>query len=130
MNKNFIVAGATILALIGCYGAGYKHGASSVQSRWDQTIQEQTREDHEVLLVGMRDSFELGAAHEQQKEVIRYVTEEIIKEIPVYIRDTSTCPRMPDGFGVLFNRSAQAINDRLAAGQSDGTAGAAGVSTR
>lgn len=129
MNKKLLAAGLSILALGACYGIGYLQGSSRVQSKWDQTTTMQLEQDQKVLLMGMKDSFEIGVAHEQQKEVIRYVTDEIIREIPVYIK-SDTCPKLPDGFSMLYNRSAQAINDSVTASQSNGTAGTSGVNAR
>ena len=116
MNVKVKALIAVILAA-GIFGAGYLTGSRSVQSDWDKATLAQTLEDHQVLLVGMKDSFELGTQHEEQKQEIAYVTEEIIKKIPVYIKDTSTCPVLPDNYSVLYNAAAQAVNAGISSGQ-------------
>lgn len=126
IKKYLIAASASALVLAGAYALGYSSGKANVQAAWDKEVANQVREDHEVLLVGMRDTFELGQQHEEQKEVIRYEVETIIKKIPVYITDTSGCERLPDNWGLLHRASTQAANERLPVGQLD-DAGAAAV---
>ena len=117
MNRVYLAI-STVVAVV-AFVAGYLLGTSHVQARWDAQTLARTQEDHQVLLLGMKDSYEAGVAHEEAREEIRYVVDTIIKQVPVYIKDTSICPVLPDGWGLLHNTAAQAANAVAASGQLD-----------
>lgn len=130
-NLKLIGAGAVVVTLGAFFGLGYYQGGKAVQSRWDAAVAEDVRRDHEVLLVGMKDSYETGLQHEQVREEVRYVTERIVEKIPVYIKaDDPACPVLPTGFGSLHRESAKAVNDALALGKSHGSGAASAPDAR
>lgn len=99
---------------------GFNRGGAYVQQKWDKHTAKVLAEDHRILLLGMKDSYDKGVEHEEQKQQIRYITQTVIKEIPVLMPDSSTCPVLPDGFGRLHRASAEAVNDAVASSKSDG----------
>lgn len=119
----YAVVGA--LALAGSFTFGYQLGQDNIQAKWDKVSQEETRQDHSVLLVGMKDSFDTGVKHEETKETVRYVTDTVIKQIPIYIKDSSVCPRLPHGWGLLHQASTAAANAIVASGELDDEGAAA-----
>ncbi len=130
-NLRLLWAGAVVVTLGATYVAGYYQGGKAVQAKWDAAVAEDTKQDHAVLLVGMKDSFDTGLQHEQAREEIRYVTERIVEKIPVYIKaDDPVCPVLPSGFGSLHRESAKAVNDALALRKSDGAGAAAAPDAR
>lgn len=122
-NLKGVLAGAAAVVVV--FIAGYYQGGKAVQAKWDAAVAVEVKEDRDVLLIGMKDSFEVGLQHEQVREEIKYVTQTIVERIPVYINDTKSCPVLPAGFGRLHRESAQAINDTFALGKSHGAGAAA-----
>lgn len=117
MKIKLAIALTTIVAT---FGTGYFTGAKSVQAKWDRQVTKDIAADHAVLLLGMKDSYDTGVEYEEQKQEIRYITQTVIEKIPVLIPDSSVCPVLPRGFGRLHRSSAEAINDAIASGKSDG----------
>lgn len=111
MNWKYPVLALAFVASIATANAigyikGEANGKATVQSQWDKEKYQALSHQHETLQLGLSDSYKVGLQYEESKHEVVFNTETIIKEVPVYIRDTSTCPKLPDGWSLLHNRAA------------------------
>lgn len=106
MNWKYPVLGLVFVASIATANAiGYAKGQANVQSKWDKEKYQTLSHQHETLQLGLSDSYKVGLQYEEAKHEVVFTTETIIKEVPVYIRDSSSCPKLPDGWSLLHNRA-------------------------
>lgn len=97
---------ACILALGVGWVYGNNHGKATVQSQWDKEKYQIAQAQQETLAQGINNSYKIGLQYEEKESEIVFNTETIIKEIPVYVRDSPTCPSLPDGWSLLHDKAA------------------------
>lgn len=103
---------ATLAMLGGAWWIGFSMGQDSVQSEWDKERQAVTEAQSTILINGINETYKLGLQYEEQKIEVHYVTNTLVKKIPDYMPDTSSCRRLPPGFGRLYNEAASiAVGD-------------------
>lgn len=112
----FTHLGTFTLALV----VGFAAGRAYVQNKWDKEKSLALTEQHSILVRGIDDSFKLGLNYEEQRQEIRYVTREVIREVPKYMPDTSDCRSLPSGFSRLHNKAAGGPDGGATPGSSDG----------
>lgn len=103
--KNFVVPALALVFLIISYRLGYLSGKETVQAEWDKVKFEMLQEQHSDLSLGLKQSYQLGLKYEEKEHEIIFNTDTIVKEIPVYIKDTTSCPKLPDGWRLLHNKA-------------------------
>ena len=94
---------ACVLSVFAGYHYGYKKGSEAVQVLWDNEKKEQAEKALQTVNLDLEKSFKLGLKYEEDKKYVQEVTKTIIREIPIYIKDTSTCAKFPTGWGVLHD---------------------------
>ncbi|WP_048769236.1 hypothetical protein [Oligella urethralis] len=85
---------------------GYIQGQNKITAKWEAEKKQQLEDTLQNLNLGLNTSYKLGLQYEQEREEVRYVTRTLVKEVPKYIKDTSSCPKLPDGWGVLHDFGA------------------------
>lgn len=106
MNKGWILPLVMVGVFVVGFGLGFKLGADRVSARWELEKKETAEKSLVSLNEGLTTSYKLGLQYEEEKESVKFITETIIKEVPKYIKDTSSCPSLPDGWGLLHDIGA------------------------
>lgn len=112
----FTHLGTFLLAAV----VGFTAGRYYIQNKWDKATTQTLAESQALLVRGIDDSFKLGLNYEEQRQEIRYVTKEVIREVPKYMPDTTDCRRLPSGFSRLHNKAASGPDGGPSPGSSDG----------
>lgn len=114
MMMNFLKTYGTSILLVALYFAsffamyhlGYRAGQANVQAKWDAEKVVAAQHAQELLHKGLDLSYKIGLQYESEKQEVVERTQTIVKEIPVYIKDTSACRKLPNGWGLLHNIGA------------------------
>lgn len=120
MSKFKILTFTHLGAVLASVFLGFMAGSAHVQNKWDKEKAASLSEQHSLLVRGIDDTFRLGLHYAEQQQEIRYVTKEVIREVPKYMPDTRVCPVLPDGFSSLYNKSASGPGGRTATSGDDG----------
>lgn len=94
-----------ILVLPSWY-VGYQSGQNKITAQWEAEKQKQSEATLANLNLGLSTSYKLGLQYEEEREHVKYITKTLVKEVPKYIKDTSSCPKLPDGWGLLHDLGA------------------------
>lgn len=119
-SQALLTLGVSAALLLATGYTGYQWGRSSVQDKWDAQEQALTKARGDLLLLGIRDSHQLGLAHLEEERHVRTYTESLIAQVPVYIEEELTCPELSSDWSRLHDAAA-----RGAAGRGSATADAA-----
>lgn len=123
--RSTTIAILAAIALTAAYILGQSHGASRIQSKWDTERQQAIAAHSNMLINGINESYKLGLQYEEKQQEVIYVTKTLVKEIAVTMQDSSTCPRLPPGYGSLYNKAASVADGDPAFRQLDAASAAA-----
>lgn len=106
-NKKIVLIAVLLVAWsFASFFAGYKLGSALVQKQWDKEKTSQLEKRSDLLMKGIGDNYKLGLQYEEKNKEVQFITREIIKEVPVIMPSSESCPHLPDGFARLHNDAA------------------------
>ena len=107
----YSILGAILLA-IACSGVAYFKGYENGRQKLDDYVLAQSIATSKMVAKQTKTIADGAQRVERATVEIRYVTQEIVKEVPIYVPTTPRDCSVPNGYVVLHDAAAQSVNPR------------------